>query len=208
VNYLLNQGQIIMRLSSLLLLMLLVSIPFSVPAKVDSADRNQRITIEHGKVVDIERVEIKSKAGKGAMYGGLLGVASQHGGSGRDIATGAAVGAIVGALIGKATSGHKYAHAIYIRTLDGQNIKIVSEQENLRVGDCVTVESGKHTNVRVESQYVCSPATDDYRSMDDMETYHASEASTCSRAKENLLNAEGSEDLQGLAYKVQVVCEN
>lgn len=192
----------------LIMLVVVVGIPFQVSAKVDSADRNHRISIEHGKVVNIERVEIKSKAGKGALFGGLLGVASQHGHSGNDIAAGAAVGAIVGALIGKASSGHKYAHAIYIRTLDGQEIKVVSEQENLRVGDCVTVESGKHTNVRVESQYVCSPATDDYRSADEMKAYHGSEASACATAKERLLNADKSEDLQNLAYKVQVICEN
>jgi len=197
-----------MRNFVLSILIFVFLLPAAGLAKVDRADRNQRVSIEHGKVVDIERVEIKSNAAKGAAYGGLLGVASQHGRHGKDIVAGAAVGAIVGALIGKATSGHKYAHAIYIRTLNGDEIKVVSEQDNLRVGDCVTVESGKHTNVRPESQYVCSPASDDYRSTEDMQAHHSNEASSCGQAKERLLNADKSEDLKNLAYKVEVLCEN
>jgi len=42
----------------------------------------------------------------------------------------------------------------------------------------------------------------------DMVEHHGNEADSCSRAKERLLDADESEDLQGLAYKVQVLCDN
>ena len=197
-----------MRSPIFLILICFTLIPTLGIAKVNQADRNQRVSIEHGKVIDIERVEMKSNAAKGATYGGLIGVASQHGRHGKDIVAGAAVGAIIGALIGKATSGHKYAHAIYIQTLNGDELKVVSEQDNLRVGDCVTVESGKYTNVRIESQVVCNPAAGEYRETADMQKHNDHEASSCTQAKERLLNADDSQDLKGLAYKVEVLCEN
>ena len=137
-----------------------------------------------------------------------LGIASQHGGHGEDILAGAAVGAIVGALVGKATSGHKYAFAFYIQRLDGRETKIISEQPGLQIGDCVTIEEGKHTSIRRVSQANCDPGYKQHRGDEEVVAHHQYNADACASAKNDLLNAEADDDLSKLAYKVEVICSH
>jgi outer membrane lipoprotein SlyB len=197
----------------ILKILLTVSVALLLPhtssaEKVRQADKNTAIDISFGKLVDIERVEVKSKAAKGAAWGGMIGLASQHGGHGEELVAGAAVGALIGALVGKATSGHKYAFAFYIRRLDGRETKIISEQTGLEIGDCVKIEEGKHTGLQRVSQANCDPGYTEHRSDAEVGRYHQSNADACAKAKDDLLTAGDDADLEKLAYKVEVICNH
>lgn len=52
--------------------------PLGAQERYDRDARGQAIDISHGRVVDIELVELKSAAAKGATYGGLIGTAAGH----------------------------------------------------------------------------------------------------------------------------------
>ena len=196
-------------ITSIAMIIVFITLPIIASAeKVSRDNKNVAIDISFGKLIEIERVEMKSNAAKGAAFGGLLGIASQHGGHGEDILAGAAVGAIVGALVGKATSGHKYAFAFYIQRLDGRETKIISEQPGLQIGDCVTIEEGKHTSIRRVSQANCDPGYKQHRGDEEVVAHHQYNADACASAKNDLLNAVADDDLSKLAYKVEVICSH
>lgn len=176
--------------------------------KVDRSVRDHAISIDHGKVINVEQVELKSNAAKGAKIGGLVGVASQHGKSGKEAAEGALVGALLGALVGKAASRHHTAYAYQVQHLDGSETRIVTEQSGIRVGDCVAIESGgDHDNIRRVSEAVCAHDQPHYAESSTWEE-HRQEAAQCDEAKHRLLDSNDDEEIKRLAYKVQVLCDS
>lgn len=189
--------------------MLLLLIPALASAqKIDRGARDHAITIEHGKVIDVEQVELKSNAAKGAKVGGLIGVASQHGKSGKHAAEGALVGALLGAMIGKAASSHNTAYAYHVQHLDSSETKIVTEQSGIRVGDCVAIESGgDHDNIRRVSEAICEHDQPHYADASNWAD-HKQQASDCDEVKHRLLDSDDDAEIQRLAYKVQVLCDS
>ena len=168
-------------------------------------DRGHAINISHGRVVDIELVKLKSAAAKGATYGGLIGAAAGHH-HGHDTVQGALAGAALGALIGHMTTRHQKAFAYYVKTGPDHQLKLISEQDNLRIGDCVAIEqTHDKTNLRPVSPAICD---EQYRAnLDDpiRQAKSNQDASECMAAKQQLIDAEGS-DIKDIAYKVQVLC--
>ena len=113
----------------------------AAPASGQGAQRKGAMaSIRVGEVVAQERVDLKdNSAAKGALVGGAIGLALGSGKSGKDRRKRTAIGAYVGAIAGSAKkkpTGMKYS----VGLVDGTIVQIVTDQTQIRVGDCVSVE--------------------------------------------------------------------
>jgi len=168
--------------------------------------RGQATSITVGKVVSAERVRIQSDAAKGAVVGGIVGAVTQGGrSSGKKIKYGA-LGAAGGAAIGSTTGGEGMQYVV--ETGPGQAMTVVTDQMEIRIGDCVTVEqAGNGTaNVRRTSQAACSGPIDALGS--EIREEMQADADECARAKEKLLAAETDAEIDSWIRRVKVICDN
>src|SRR5215469_9665492 len=98
----------------------------------------QRTHVQFGTVTNVEQVNLQSDVPAGALIGGTLGLMT---GAGRGNAPrNAIVGAALGAGATAAIQGSRTGIAYTVRMLDGSTIRIISDQREIRVGDCVAIE--------------------------------------------------------------------
>ena len=118
---------------------------------------------------------------------------------------GAAAGAGLGALVAKETAGT--AERFTVRLVNNSTIDIVLENQDVRVGDCVSVEQGTHANLRRVSSVLCStPASHPAYSSMNAETMR--ESSDCVAAKQELLKAATTEQTDIAYKKMRALCES
>ena len=163
---------------------------------------NAFATVSYGRITAVQQVNIESGGAQttGAVVGGLAGLASGSGqsGSNRALRTigGAAVGGRVGAAAGRAT-GFEYTVLIG----GTRTIQMVTEKGGLRVGDCVSVETGRFNNIRLAPEDRCAAPAG---SPPPAEAVSAAEA--CERATEMLLQAETDEEFDRAERRMRLVC--
>ncbi len=173
----------------------------------DSLDST--VVVNYGTVSTVTPVKLESNATRNAAVGGMLGLLTQARGSGSERLVGAAIGAAVGGLGTKAVEGDNMANSFVIERVRGGTVKVVTEQQNIVVGDCVAVETGRHTNLRRVSQTQCSPPRQPHPTIDpQISQYEQGEANACDQAKEELLKASTEADINALTRKVQVICDH
>lgn len=167
--------------------------------------RNQIISVQYGRVENIQHVDMSPDYGAGSVIGGALGLLATMGHSGASQVGGAAVGAGLGAIVAKETagSGEKFT----VRLVNNNTIDIVTENQNIQLGDCVSVEQGQHANIRRVSSVMCTtPATDPAYSS--MNAANVQESQECQEVKRELLNAT-TEEATAIAYKkMHAFCES
>ena len=173
----------------------------------DSLDST--IAVNYGTVSTVTPVKLKSNASRNATVGGLAGLLTQARGSGSERLVGAAIGAAVGGIATKVAEGDNMANSFVIDLTGGSTVKVVTEQQNIAVGDCVAVETGRHTNLRRVSQTQCNPPRQSHPTIDpQISQYEQGEANACHQAKEELLKARTEADINALTRKVQVICDH
>ncbi|HHH44236.1 MAG TPA: hypothetical protein ENK49_08870 [Gammaproteobacteria bacterium] len=173
----------------------------------DSLDST--IAINYGTVTTVTPVKLQSDATRNATVGGLVGLLSQARGSGTERLIGAAIGAAVGGLATRAAEGDNMANSFVIELTRGGTVKVVTEQQNIAVGDCVAVETDRHTNLRRVSPVQCSTPRQAHPTIDpQISQNEQSEANACHQAKEELLKAKTEADINALTRKVQVICDH
>ena len=181
-------------------LALLVSAAFALPSLAQTRrDKNQVIAVAYGTVIGIERVKLESQAAKGAALGGLVGLAAS-GGSKRTKR--AATGAVVGGVGTKVLEGSNEAMEYTVRLNSGADVKMITDQTGMRMGDCVSVEQGRSGNIRRVSSVHCeardaSPTAD-----------HQSEADACAKAKDAIATASTDQEFDLAIKKARVLCED
>ena len=137
----------------------LMSLLFAATA---SAQRSgQSMSVQTGIVIGAQAVNLQSAAGRGAAVGGVVGLAatSSNRSSSRRIRN-TAIGAGTGALIARNAQGSLDGMQYTIEVGPGSQIIVVTDQTQVRVGDCVNVEqAGSGTaNVRRVSDAMCEAA--------------------------------------------------
>ena len=173
----------------------------------DSLDST--IAVNYGTVSTVTPVKLKSNASRNATVGGLAGLLTQARGSGSERLVGAAIGAAVGGIATKVAEGDNMANSFVIELTGGSTVKVVTEQQNIAVGDCVAVETGRHTNLRRVSQTQCNSLRQSHPTIDPQISQHEQgEANACHQAKEELLKARTEADINALTRKVQVICDH
>ena len=157
------------------------------------------VTINYGTVDRVRTVEQKGKHAGGALAGGLLG-AALAGPRHRVLKIGATAAA--GAAIqGAATSGTSQLYTV--RLVGGGQASVTTEQVDIREGDCVSVETGDHANIRRVSSYHC-----EVRSKSKPPAHHVSGASDCQSAKNELIEAQTDDAVELAVKKVRVLYED
>ena len=170
-----------------------------------SAQRSgQSATVNLGIVQQAEQVTLQSTgAGKGAAVGGTLGYASGSGKSKSKKRRNAIIGGAAGAAL--ASSGTAPGLQYTVRTGDGSVIVVVSDQTEIQIGDCVTVEQvGDKANIRRQDPDACRPSSAPV--IEEIEDELLEDANECAAAKQELLAATTQEELELATAKANILC--
>ena len=169
----------------------------------------QSMTIQTGVVIAAQAVNLQSAAGRGAAVGGVVGLAttSSNRSTSRRIRN-TAIGAGTGALIARGAQGNLDGMQYTVETGPGSQIMVVTDQTQVRVGDCVTVEqAGSGTaNVRRVNDALCETAFAGGID-EDLNTYLQYEADMCLQAKQRLMEAETDEAFEVAMRRVNFLCD-
>jgi len=168
----------------------------------------QSMTVQTGRVVATQAVNLQSRVAGGAVVGGILGYAATSGSSSRR-ARNALLGATAGGLITNQAQGNLNGMEYTVEIAPGSRIQVVTDQSGIRVGDCVTVEqAGSGTaNVRRVSPALCEAIQNN--SVDaDIRAGLNQAADMCLAAKERLLDAETDAQIQAAVRRVQILCDD
>jgi len=176
---------------------------------VSRSDTNVPISISYGQIANVEQVDLKSDVGKsatlGAIFGGVIGLATGQNVAGA--AAGAGAGALLGGVTQKVSEGSSKAVSYTVDKKSGGQIKVVTDDSHLVVGDCVAVETGRTTNLRRVSNEMCG-ATLNHPVEQQLRSMHQDDAKECDAAKQALLAAESERDVDAAVKKVKVLCNH
>ena len=164
-----------------------------------SAIAASAVSIQYGIVEHAMTIKQESSHAGGAVVGGLLGAAfSGPRRRGLKIMGSAAAGA---AIQGAATGGVVQQYSVKLR--NGGQVMVSTEQQEIREGDCVSVEQGDHTNIRRASSIHCEE-----RFNTTTPAHHESAASNCDVAKKELMDAKTDQEINNAAKKARILCED
>lgn len=172
---------------------------------VTGSTRNEVISVQYGRIENIQQVAMAPNYGAGALIGGALGLLATATHSGASQVAGTAAGAGLGALVAKETAGS--AEKFTVRLVSNATIDIVTENQDIQLGDCVAVEQGQHANIRRVSSVLCStpPSDPAYQSIN---SSAVAESSQCQAAKQELMKATTVEQTDVGYKKMRAFCES
>ena len=155
----------------------------------------QSVMLQYGTVEGVKTVQDDGKRGAGTAVGGLAGaaIARDHRG----------LGMLAGGLIGGSVQKHHTAGTLNqytVRLMTSATLVVNSDQNDLIVGDCVTVEQGQYTNVRRVSSINCH--------VDQKPAHHVEAANNCQLAKDELNSAKTDKEIESAVIKVRTLCED
>lgn len=174
-------------------------IPSILMLLIQNAHAQSVVSVRYGMVEDVQTVKKDSKHAGGALAGGAIGalLAGPRHRPAKIIGSAAAGAAIQGA----ATSGELQQYTVKLQ--GGSVVKISTEQVDIRMGDCVSVEQGEHANIRRVSTVHCEA-----KEKVDPPPHHVSAADNCQKAKDELTKAESDDEVENAIKKVRVLCED
>lgn len=164
----------------------------------------QTTRIDFGVVRSADEVQLNSTAAEGALIGGTLGLMF-GGGHGRSRAGAAVAGATLGGVAGGVAGGDRTGMSYTVQMPGGSSTRIVTDQREIHVGDCVAVERvGQSANIRRVSAGYCQPAyAQAVQAVDDSVR---DDAVQCQRVKQELMDATADDAVQLAARKVELLC--
>jgi len=168
--------------------------------------QNAKISI--GEVVKIEQVQLQSDAAKGALVGGVIGYHTTSSSRSSSTKWGrAAAGAMVGGALKRRSEGNLTGMMYSVKLGNGSVMKIISDQTEIRQGDCVTVEEVKDSaNIRRADPIMCEPES--AAAVEAVSDELQEEAVECLAAKEALLSAETEQQLDLALRKIRILCND
>jgi hypothetical protein len=182
----------------------LVSIPL-----VHAQRAGQSVTIQHGIVTGGRQVDLSTGAvPRGALVGGALGLASARNGSSSRRARNTIIGAAAGGAVAGSAQGDTRGMVYEVKLTGNAGLtQIVTDQREIRVGDCVAVErAGDTANLRRVSDAFCESANQ--TAVAAVADDSAGEASKCYAAKEAVVNATTMEEAELAAKKMRLLCND
>lgn len=173
------------------------------PGLAQKAGQSAKVTT--GIVENVQKVTLDSEAGKGALVGGALGLLSAGGKSSSKKARNTIIGAGAGGALSSAAQGSRAGVAYTVRTGEGSSIRVVTDQTEIRIGDCVVVEeTGSTANVRRMTPTACESASAQAR--EQLQDSFEQEATECLNAKQALVEATTTEQLDLARRKMEILC--
>jgi hypothetical protein len=175
------------------------------PALAQKAGQSAKIST--GLVERVERVDLQSEAGKGALVGGTLGLLSAGGKSTGKKVRNTLIGAAGGGAIASSAQGSRYGMAYTVRTGGGSAIRVITDQTEIRIGDCVVVEeAGGTANVRRVTSTMCDSAS--AKAREQVQESFQREAAECASAKQQLVDAASVDEIDLARRKVEILCSD
>jgi hypothetical protein len=198
------------RINKLIVPLAVVSTSLLFAGAASAQRSGQSMSIQTGVVVAAEAVNLQSAVGRGALVGGVVGYAttsSRQSSSRR--ARNTAIGAGTGALIARRAQGSLDGMQYTVETGPGSRIVVVTDQTQVRVGDCVNVEqAGSGTaNVRRVSESLCDTVFDNQVD-EELQTYMTREADACLQSKDRLMDAESDDAFEVAMRRVNFFCND
>jgi outer membrane lipoprotein SlyB len=178
----------------------------AMPAAAQRA--GQSVSIQYGIVTGARQVDLKSGAVPGgALVGGTLGVIAGSGKSSGKKVRNAIIGGAAGAAIAGAAQGSQQGMLYEVNVGAGGVVQIVTDQREIRPGDCVAVErSGDTTNVRRMSMSYCDQANQ--AAVQSVQGEAREEASQCETAKQQLVDAKTADEADLAMKKISLLCDD
>lgn len=178
-------------------------------ATTASAQRaGQSITIQYGKVTGVSDVDLASGAvPAGVLVGGALGIASASGKSSAKKARNAIVGAAATGAVAGAAQGSQKGALYRVDMGSGDVVQVVSDQREIRSGDCVAVEkAGDTANIRRVSAAYCEKGNE--AAVKSVASEARKDAEECSAAKQQLVDASTSQEADLAGRKIALLCND
>jgi outer membrane lipoprotein SlyB len=177
------------------------------PTPAEAQKKGQSAKIQHGVVVKAERVDLNdSKTTQGALVGGTIGLIASSGKSGKTKRRNTALGAVGGGLIGSARSTTQMG-MMYTVEIAGGAVKVVTDQTEIHMGDCVVVEeTSQGTNLRRVNPEVCDPAAAEV--VAELQDEFVEEAEECAMARKEFAAAKTDAEFDRALMKVDILCNN
>jgi hypothetical protein len=168
----------------------------------------QNVTIQYGKVTGVSDVDLSSGAvPAGVLVGGALGIASASGKSSGKKARNAIVGAAATGAVAGAAQGSTKGALYKIDVGSAGVVQVVSDQREIRQGDCVAVEkSGDTANVRRVSASYCDKAND--AAVKAVAGESRKEAEECAAAKQQLVDSATPQEADLAGRKMALLCND
>ena len=200
----------LLRKSKSLGLVLLSAMVVVLAPSVFAQRSGQSMTVQTGIVVGAQGVNLQSAVGRAALVGGIVGYAttsSRQSSSRR--ARNTMIGAATGGVIARRAQGDLNGMQYTVQIGPGSQITVVTDQTEIRVGDCVRVEqAGSGTaNVRRTSAALCD-AVRENEVDEDITAEYDRLATMCLDAKDRLMDAETDEELEVAIRRVQILCDD
>ena len=172
--------------------------------QAEAQKKGQSAKVSYGVVVKSERVDLSDdKTTKGALVGGTIGLAT-GGSSGYKRRRNAAIGAASGAVLGAAGSTQQMGMMYTVETAGGA-IKVVTDQTEIHMGDCVMVEeTSQGANIRRADPAVCMQGSKD--AVADLQDEFQEEAAECAAAKQELAAAKTDAEVDRALMKIDILC--
>ena len=163
-------------------------------------------TLTIGIVERAQQVQHDAQAGRGALLGGAAGWALARNQSSARQAAAAAAGAGVGAAARNQRQGGM-GMQYTVRTSQGSAVNIVTDQTQVRVGDCVSVEqTGDAANIRRVDDALCQPSSPAV--IEQSTPALQAEADRCEQAKERLFAATTAEEVDVARQVMDIMCND
>lgn len=195
--------------SSPLVVVAVLSI-LAFPGILQAQRAGQSMSVQTGRVIAATPVNLESEAGRGALVGGIFGyAATSNRRSSSRRARNTILGAAAGAAVARSAEGNLNGMKYTVETAPGAHTVVVTDQTEVRVGDCVTVEqAGSGTaNVRRVSSYLCDAVAANTVD-DEIEAELSRSADLCLAAKERLLDAETDQEIDAAIRRVHILCDD
>jgi len=192
------------KINVIVVMLIGLGLVFGGAEPVEAQQKGQSAKISYGVVVKSERVDLSDdKTTKGALVGGTIGLAT-GGSSGYNRRRNAAIGAAAGAVVGSRNSTSQTGMMYTVETAGGA-IKVVTDQTEIHMGDCVMVEeTSKGANIRRADPTVCMPAAADVDA--ELQEEFQEEAAECAAAKAELSAAKTDAELDRALMKIDILC--
>lgn len=167
----------------------------------------QNATVNFGVVQSADQITLDSNAAEGALIGGTLGLARSGGSSRNRRVANSIVGAALGGALTAAAEGDRAGMSYTVAMLDGSTTRIVTDQREIRMGDCVAIErAGQTANIRRVSDGYCDIRNQTAVNLVVREA--RSHAVECQRAKQELAEAATNEEADLAIRKVELLCNS
>ena len=174
---------------------------------------NAQVRVQYGRITNVQATTVTDSTSRavGTLVGGGIGLATGSGQSGSNRALrgigGAAAGRGVGSMAGRSQAFE------YTVLVDGTStVRIVSDQAGKRIGDCVAVEQGQFSNIRLVPDARCAPraqaapAKAAPAKAAPPPAAEVQQATACEQAKEQVLAASTDEEFNVAERRMRLLC--